>query len=340
MTRPHWVLKEAYILTWRRSLDPSFKVYYALLDDVQPEELATHGFDPAHLGLIQRLHARDAAGIADEVRQHAPAASVGAMTPFEELSQKLALHLPADPGSLELLVRRLAAPPLPWWPAKQAPHVKRIAARILAGHLGTYGGLVALINELRSMKVPSESLKTVLRWLAPYWLAPEATGRLAMVVEDLWVRGSGGWAALNGNLVAKYTASRFVERVRPFGFDCCVAAIEGGADRHDADYYTDQICEWMREHDNDGLVPRDRAGAIQHINIQPPFLFVLVPSLDAQTQDALRVRFPKVVFLVATGSTLTSGGRQGTILPLKPPVDLAREQAEYGEWVGARRALL
>ncbi len=41
LVRPDWTRKEAYILMWRRSLDPSFNVFYVCRDGVSHQDLTT-----------------------------------------------------------------------------------------------------------------------------------------------------------------------------------------------------------------------------------------------------------------------------------------------------------
>jgi len=162
---------------------------------------------------------------------------------------------------------------------------------------------------------------------------------MSIVVDGIWQHGCDAWPALNGLFVNEYTAERFMERVRPYGFSCRLARIEGGVHSNDARYYTEQICAWVRGNDTTGLVPRDVEGTIRFINNRPPYLFVPVPPLDAATMRSLRTTFPKVVFLIATGRTLALP--QGpNIVPLKPPIDTVREAKEYGEWLGAHGAAI
>ena len=117
MSRPDWVRNEAYILTWRRSLDPSFKVFYALLDGVTCDDLTAKGFDPAHLRLIQSLKTTSSTAvdaIVAEVKAGVPSVN-SAPTPFEDLVTKLAQHFNAlGDAQLTNLAAKLDAPPARW----------------------------------------------------------------------------------------------------------------------------------------------------------------------------------------------------------------------------------
>lgn len=337
LTRPDWVRKETCILTWRRSLDPDFKVFYVLLD-VEPEALDAQGFGPAQLSLLQRLPAVEPAALASAVRQHGPRA-VGARTPFEDLVLKLTNILQdIKPAIIRQLAAQLHAPALPWWPGDHDRPVEALAARMLGGQFGHYVDLSGLINEFKSLSLPSEALKNVLRWLAPHWLDPAVSGQLAAVARDLWQAGNGGCACVNGGHLIVYTAERLVEKAHPFRFDLRVARIEGGSNRPDAAYYERQVCAWLSEHEEDfhGWSDPEIVAALAS---DKPFLFVPLPLPDADTLRTLRQRFPKVVFLLWTGEQLPASDDALPAMALRPAVPVPDELAAYQDYRSARRAL-
>jgi hypothetical protein len=344
MDRPDWIRKEAYILTWRRSLDPKFKVFYVYLDDVTEQDLTDRGFAPAHLGLIQRLSSKNAVAIAEEIRTF-ETRSVEIKTPFEELAFYLGQHLKLDQAAVEDLATGLGAPPVPWLPGEGNPGINRIAARVLAGQFGTIENLGSLIGKLKILNIPKESLKIVMRWVGPHWLPQEAAGRLAAVTHHLWENGMGGWAVINGHRVIDYTAKMFVYKVLPFRFQCRVAQVESGTAQPDADYYTRAICNWVRREDQ--LRPRDEQVGypddndqlMQELKADEPFLFVPIRAPDKETVEELRARFPTVVFLLWTGKELESIGYDLPAISLEPAVDGQREEAEFRHWRNALMVL-
>jgi hypothetical protein len=346
MKRPDWIRKEAYILTWRRSLDPSFKVFYTYLDDVKDADLTAGGFAPAHLNLIQRLQATEAAAIAAEVRG-LTGARLQNQTPYEELVFYLSQHLKQlDPAALDLLADQLGAPAVAWWqPKGVSPGLARIAARMLAGQFGSVATLSTLVNKLKALDVGRSSLKILLRWVAPYWLPPETAGRLGAVIDGLWTNGQGGWASLNGNEVMAYTAKMFVYRARPFAFNCRVARIENPSHAGDANFYKKQICKWLRNEDN-RLGDDERIGysdddddVVAQVQKQLPFLFVPLRTPDEPTLKKLRDMFPTVIFLLWTGKDLEPIDYDLPVIPLEPPVDRGRETTELQQWQSALQAL-
>jgi len=345
MNRPDWIRKEAYILTWRRSLDPNFQVFYAYRDGITYERLTKNGFEPAHLNLIQSLSATDPAAIGAEVKTY-PAPASGTNTPFERLRFALSQHLKLEPDALESLAVDLSAPPvLPWLKGSVGLGVGRIAERLLAGRFGTMENLSTLINKLRELAIEKEFLSNVMRWVAPYWIAPEAVGRLAAVTDELWTKRTGGLAAINGKSVVRYTAKMFVYKTQPFKFECQVAEVEGGTHSGDADYYTSAICAWLRKRELEK--PYDRRYAysdndtdlVDQLRDRSPFLFVPIKTPDSETLKELRNRFPTVVFLLWTGPKLDLVDYDLPVVRLEPEVNGDREAHEYDQWATALGAL-
>lgn len=328
LQRPHWILKEAYILTWRRSLDDTFKVFYALLDGVTLDQIDAVGFEPAHLRLIQSLSSTKADDIADEVRTLGPQAP-GPATPLEELTIKLGHALTSVGANLGMISGKLGVPPLPFQLDPTRKEAAQIAARLIQGQFGNYGNLGNVIDDLMTYSVPKEALSNVLKWMAPHWLTPEISGRFAAVVQQLWNQKNGGWAAVSGKHLVEYTGLMLVDRVRPFMFGTKVAQIELGSDRNDADYYTDQICSWYRSQYQTSEYPRTNPDIIQRLRDERPWLFVPIAPVDAATLTALRDRFPKVVFLILTNPVGTS---EGDVIALMPDIDLAREHDELQQY--------
>jgi len=343
MNRPDWIRKEAYILTWRRSLDPSFKVFYVFLDDVTEQDLIDKGFAPAHLNLIQRLAATDPEKIAEEIRPLVPARRPG--TPFERLTLFLSQHLKLEADALDELAAELAAPPLPWLPGGRSGSIGAIAARILAGQFGNIPDLGSLLNMLKVLGVQTESLLVILRWVAPYWLAPEAAARLAAVARNLWSNQIGGWALINGDSVADYTAPMMVFKALPFDFQYQIASIEGGTSDPGVEYYSHAICDAVRTADRakDPKLrvgyPDDDTAMIAQLKKDKPFLFVPLKTPDRETLDGLRDRFPKVVFLLWTGPALEPLAFDLPVVALEPEIDGGREGTEYADWRSAKRSL-
>jgi hypothetical protein len=345
MKRPDWIRKEAYILTWRRSLDPNFKVFYVFRDGVTRKDLTASGFEPAHLNLIQALKATDPDAIGAEVKTYNPP-PLGTQTPFEQLTFYLTQNLPSAASALNKLADDLGAPPLLTWLGDDGQlGAGRIAARVLAGRFGEIKDLTSLINTLKALNLQKPALKNVMRWVAPYWVSPEAVGRLAAATDDLWTNKAGGLAAINGECVTQYTAKMFVYKALPFRFECRIAEVESGTHKTDAAHFTSEICKWLRARDLERPYdermnyPADDEGLMQKLKTLPPFLFVPIRVPDKVTLNTLRTNFPTVVFLLWTGEALEPVTADHAVVSLEPPVDTKREKAEFGDWQNALQAL-
>jgi hypothetical protein len=267
-------------------------------------------------------------------------------TPFEQLTFFLTQNLPTQTSALNKLATDLGAPPvLTWLGDNQELGAGRIAARVLAGEFGAIKDLSSLINTLRALNLPKPSLKNVMRWVAPYWVSPEAVGRLAAATEDLWTNKAGGLAAINGECVLQYTAKMFVYKVLPFRFELQIADVEAGTHRPNAAYYTHAICEWLRvrdlekPYDERVNYAKDDEALMTQLKSRRPFLFVPIKAPDKATLNALRRNFPTVVFLLWTGQQLESVVYDQPVVTLQPPVDRNRETAEFAQWVDALGAL-
>jgi hypothetical protein len=344
LTQPDWVRKETLILSWRQSLDPAFRVFYTLLDGVQPADLDAKGFGPAELNRIQWLKNPDPAAMAQDIRTALPAGLAVADTPLEQLAFFLSLHLKFDTTTLDALAKKLQAPHVTWNPAGPVAGLGRIAARILSGQLGAGNNLSELMKTLRTFGVTGDSLQLILRWVAPFWVSPDSAGRLADVVRDVWDQRRDRWATVNGKYLFKYTAKILIDKVRPLNLSGRVAAdIETSATAPDADYYTKAICAWLRAQDNDlpkserTGYPADDVGLIKFLAKETPFLCVPLEAPDEDTLATLRTRFPTVVFLLHAET-----GRR-PVYPALPVVDLdveeTTEENEYFIWLDAKKAL-
>jgi hypothetical protein len=298
---------------------------------VTPEQIDAVGFEPAHLRLIQGLASTKAEDIADEVRKDGPQAP-GPPTPLEELTTVVAHALGSVGTNLTSLSSNLGIPQLPFQLDPSRQEAAQIATRLIQGQFGSYGNLRDVINALLKFSVPAEAIKNLMRWMAPYWLTPEASGRFSAVVQEFWENQKGGLAAVGGKHLMTYTSSMLVDRVRPYAYQTRVAQIELGSDRNDADYYTGQICEWVRNHISKSLYSGDDAQILKQLQADLPWLFVPIAPVDAETLNSLRQRFPTVVFLIWTTPV---GPSEGDIISLIPDIDTTREETERQFWRAA-----
>ncbi|MGH7507787.1 MAG: toll/interleukin-1 receptor domain-containing protein, partial [Longimicrobiales bacterium] len=173
-----WVLKEATILAWRRSLDPSFQLFPVRLSGVDDAVLVKEKFGPLMLELIQRVASDDPAAIANAVRARVGRPDATAWTPFDRLVGRLTdLLSKVGPETLKEIAERLSVEPPAWRPDVDVreQYVRQIARRILTEDLGGFQGVHQLIDALSFTPAP-ENVKQLFRIIAPYWVDAEAAG--------------------------------------------------------------------------------------------------------------------------------------------------------------------
>jgi hypothetical protein len=114
-----WVLKEATILTWRRSLDTRhFKLFPALFDDVTDAMLEKAKFAPLVIKSLQAVAGKTPEAIANEVAQII-GDPMEVETPLDQLAKVLAdLLVPPNAGqsTAEKLARKLGVDEKGWVP--------------------------------------------------------------------------------------------------------------------------------------------------------------------------------------------------------------------------------
>ena len=331
-----WVLKELTILTWRKSLEPGFKLFIVQFPQVTDEALKQARYAPLQHRLIQGLTSTAPADIAQRVHQRLQQDAVQpAETLFDRLVRSLRSHLQdLDPDTLQSVAQRLGVQAPPWRPgqAAQTALVNGIAGRILRGSLGGYATLKDLMNELKGTKLTGESLQKVLRFTAPHWVSAEAAGRLGSLVEEEQGELRCRAAALNGNWVKPYTADMYVQRAFPLSFEHRVCAPPPPKAGDILEHYTEKIfkfcvknfplCERMEEPEQ----------VIEYLRVMDPCLFVIVSPLDHKALTELQGVFPRVQFVISAGPTLKDDALPQGVVPLRPAVDLAAEGAGYKDY--------
>ena len=327
-----WVLKEATILTWRRTLDPDFKLFPALLGGATADGLRERRFAPLMVRAVQALEGKTPEQIADEVE-----AVVGDEaefdTPLDHLTGKLADLLgKAGPNTLRAMARKLGVDDA-LWKSDEASTERRmglIARRIVRESLGAYAGVDEVLFDVRS-SLSREQMEEVLGLVAPYWVPAEAAGRLPEVAAR-----EGDWSvALNGRYVSRFTARMYLQRAfarnRPHYFFRLRGGYSDGAVREAAR-------ELRAEIRRRGNLPDDAPATVQDFlrRRRHPVFAVLTPELcDEAALRTLRQEFPRVLFVLDTGETGTPAALLAGSVSLEvvdPPVDLTREDSAFARY--------
>ncbi|HEU0078141.1 MAG TPA: toll/interleukin-1 receptor domain-containing protein [Longimicrobiaceae bacterium] len=339
LQRPY-VLKEATILTWRRTLDPGFRLFPVLRGGTTVDDLKRGSFSSLMIDEVQA-----AAGSAEEI-----AAAVAAVfpresedeTPLDLLAGRLA-DLLEDAGSntLRAVARKLGVDDAEWAPGEgsHARSVSLIARRIVREELGAYRGVGELVSDLGLSRLQGEDLRTVLQIVAPYWVSGEAAGRLPDVA-----RHRKGWAlAINGRHVSQFTAEMYVRRAFPLSLLYAVIKLPGGW----SDKALDEVIQAVRVSIREewSLDDADSRTVQDFLQGREDPVFVALPQpvpAIAGDLDRLRAEFPGVVFILHAGAEADPGDAFGEFREVEvilPAVDLERETRAFRSFQEAERII-
>jgi hypothetical protein len=328
-----WVLKEATILTARRSLDPSFKLFIVRFPNTE-QLLETPLWRPLFLGNIQQLTYLDAQGVATDVHG-VLGNNVSVETPFEQLVDTLADLLErATPRALKAASGKLNVVPAKLTIAsnERMQWVENIARHLVCGHLGQFGGIPDLIDQFNASDV--ETVRKILRILSPYWIEALAAARLLRLLgsQERWA------AAMNGADVAAFTAPLYVRRAHQPSLKYDIIPIAGGAADKFVEDVSRQICNFL-----DRSRPRRQSDkqVIAQLAGQPAEWYAVLPPPmpDAGAIEELLNLFPTITFILWTGEALPGDRSLPRVEWLEPPVDLDRESKELGDLERAERIL-
>lgn len=329
-----WVLKEATILSARRSLDPSFKLFVVRFPNTD-SLLEQRGYGPLMLSMIQRVAGNDAASIAAAVRTEL-GDPIGGETPFETLVGRLSdvLERVGD-NALRTVARKLNVIPARFTitQTERSQNIETIARHLMCGELGMFTGVDELIDDLNTST--AEVARNVLRLVSPYWIEPDAAGRLPRLLVSSPRRA----AALNGAQVAGFTGPLYVRRAHGPSLRHQLIPISGGSHDKLVDHVTQEICAFMRKRRNNPSATND--DVIAELNADRPRWYAILPPPipDTEALHDLLDRFSTVTFILWTGRTLGRDATLDCVEWLEPEVDLAREQREHKAYRAAEDVL-
>ena len=333
--RSPWVLKEATILEWRRSLDPSFQLFPVRLHGLDEATLTKEKFGPLMLSLIQQIGSDDPDTIADAVRAGVGQPNLQDPTPYERLLGRLTdlLHK-AGSKTLKEIAEKVSVEHPPWRPGKdlQAQYVAHIAGRILTEDLGGFDGVDKLIDALSFTPAP-DNVKQVFHLIAPYWVDAQAAGRLPLLRQVKERRA----AALNGVLTAKFTAKAYVRRAHPVSLNYTVIPIPGGASGALLGHVEEQICTWMRE--NEGEVGTNEEVVAELAMRESTYYAVLPGPVDDRSLTEIVDRFPTITFILCPGPAFDYNPPMTRVEWLEPPLQLVKEKRAFSSCNAAEKIL-
>jgi len=330
-----WVLKEATILAWRRSLDSSFKLFPIRFPDVDDAMLKKQQYGPLMLDLIQTIKTADPDVIANAVRGQVGQPDPRAQTPFDRLVGRLK-DLLSEVGSetLREIAEKMSVEIPAWRPDVDGPmqYVTQVARRILSEDMGGFRGVHELIDTLSSTPRP-DNVKQIFRIVAPYWVDAQAAGRLPQLLTAALRRA----AALNGTRVSEFTALAYVQRAHPLSLLHSTIPIVGGASGNLLSHVENQLCAWMRE--REGEEGSDEEIIADLRDSEETYYAILPGPIDDDSLSRILDRFPKITFILWTGEVLEPDATLTRVDWLEPMLDLGKEQRAYKSCKAAKKIL-
>jgi len=326
-----WVLKEATILAWRRSLDPSFQLFPVCITDVDDALLARHKFGPLMLGLIQKIESADPEIIANAIRAQIGQPDVCSPTPFDQLVGRLKdLLSRVGETTLKGIADKMGVQRPAWRPDvdSHTRYVTQIAGRILSEDMGGFKGVDELIDALSSTPGP-DNVKQIFWIVAHYWVDAQAAGRLPPLLTARERRA----AALNGGRFWDFTAPAYVRRAHPLSLKHTLIPIPGGAPGNVLSYVTQEICKWMR--DKRGKKGSDEKIIADLRNGDQTYYALFCGPVDNESLNEILDRFQKVTFILWTGELLERDETLTHVEWMEPVLDLNKEERAYERYLNA-----
>jgi len=324
-----WVRKEATILTWRQALDPRLLIVPVLLGDVTPEETRSHGLQPLAVDELQFVRAPST--------KETPANAKLLIKAVVARLGKLAAP-PVDP-ELQDWLRRVAVCLKKVDPSdlKAAANAMRIPRVDLAGaadqQYATLGyhmlfsdrPVVEAALPYLANSMPADQLQTFARLVLPALVPPEAAR--AIVPAARLKDDPHRFVAINTEYQA--VAEQYVHRAT-----CCapgVALVRATGVRGETPALAlNAFDNAFRRQLN---IPLDRpAEYVQAQCLQqrePWFALVGQGALARDVLAELRVRYPKVTFVLVPGLTFPDPQKLGLarLYQVDPPLDKALQMA-------------
>jgi len=329
-----WVLKEATILTWRRSLDTRhFKLFPALFDDVTDAMLEKAKFAPLVIKSLQAVAGKTPEAIANEVAQII-GDPMEVETPLDQLAKVLAdLLVPPNAGqsTAEKLARKLGVDEKGWVP-NSPPELSRIlliAGRLVRENLGTYSDVYQLMKDLLEAMPSISVARKVLALVAPYWVSTDAAGRFCEVAarDERWA------IAMNGSYLSKFTIEMYLLRAFPLRGQIYELKLPGGGSENMIQEIIEDVYAALEQ-----LWGEDRATARELLDTHPDPLFVVLPEAvsDAAALAQLQTEFPHLTFILNPGidaNSLDAFKSLSNVECIFPAVDPNVEKKVYFDYV-------
>ena len=339
LARP-WVLKEATILSFRKARDPAFPFLPLLLPGIDRAAIDAHpGFSALRLDVWQAFEAGAAPDtVASFVKDKLAGIQVSPTTPLDRLQEVLENRIcQANVGALERACEDLLGEAVAWSPEidRSRQRARVFARAITRGRLGRMVTLTGMTKVLSAAALAKEHIHKVLDLAASYWVEEEVAARLRSVI----VAGAKSplAAAINSELI-RSGAKMAVWRAQLPDIGEDIYFIAGGGSDNWGTELQERMFAAYYEGNKDEVFDIDEAETVLSARTEPIFFVIPPPVPDQGLLSTLHQRFPSVVFIVHTGSTLPST-LPDHVMPLTPGLQLDLEKQNRADYLAARKLI-
>ncbi|WP_158625805.1 toll/interleukin-1 receptor domain-containing protein [Corallococcus carmarthensis] len=317
-----WVYTEATFLKVRKQLDPQLILIPVLIRGVTKQSLSSaEKFIPLQLHTLQCIEATDAASSAPQVLA-ALGPAVHLVVPEQvQAADKIAALL-VRMGGMDLsntfVALTLAEPP--WHPGTDR---NTLMAQLLARHMLKLGiSSATRIMDVLGRGIDASAKADICRILAAFWVHEKAANHISEAKQ----RTPTAWAvAINGNFLPDFTAEAYARRAFWPSEQWRFIPIEGGAGTDFVRHVTESILKWVERRN-----PGSQRKPEQWLARTDISLLVVIPErqwVDHQALNALRLKFPRITFILETGEELPDLHGEGfsEVTLARPALDLLEE---------------
>ncbi len=323
-----WVRAEAAILSWRKRIQPDFKLIGVPLDDVDPGEFAQDSFFNV-IRINDFQFVRDCGNDRDQiVAKIIPELGVpnadALEAPLAELCNQIRELLNMiDSTALKRAWNVLNHEHKPSW-EPGLDFADALARALLRDPKNSLNHLKNLLKKLAHLPISDEANKllTILRGL---WVDPEAAATLT------WVRNNRLPASINGVELEHFTAPSYARRA--WAFPSINKIISAG------DKWTiEDIGKNLLNH-FEGATPHRAKQKLKRCT-NPVILVFPYPEHGNEDREQhpehglleeIKETYPNVTILIATGDTAPDD-LHAYITLLEPPLEPNEEETQYGHY--------
>ncbi|NNB99630.1 toll/interleukin-1 receptor domain-containing protein [Corallococcus exiguus] len=317
-----WVFKEVSVLQSRRQVDPHLKVVPVVISSATKKAfLESKDHEPLKLDALQILEEENATKAAGRIIEALGPAAPLDLSVLEQVAEEIAELLSAlPPLAFERIFRRLKMDLPPW--RSGSGYVTTLARALASCFLGKHVYEAHHIVDMLGVSLCTEAKAHICHLLSAVWVREEAASLLAASAR----KTPGTWpVALNGEHLQAFTANAYLRRAFWPETSWHLIPVEGGSGTDTLRHIEESILEYARQ--------RKVRNPDRWLR-QTESILVLLPDrsmIDCHGLATLRIRFPRLTFILGTGAALPNLTEEGytEMTHLEPAVDLKDEDKAH-----------